>query len=147
MRFFQGLRFVVMDEMHVYRGIFGSHVANVLRRLRRVAGFYGALPQCIAASATIANPRGLAEALWEQEFVSVEQDGAPYGKRHVVFYNPPLVNPALGLRASAADEVQSIVVSLLRAGVQTIVFARSRLSVELLLRDLRARAGGLGIGS
>lgn len=145
MRFFQGLRFVVMDEMHVYRGIFGSHVANVLRRLRRVAGFYGAVPQCIAASATIANPRGLAEALWEQDFVSVEQDGAPYGKRHVVFYNPPLVNPVLGLRASAADEVQSIVVQLLRAGVQTIVFARSRLSVELLLRDLRLRTGGLGM--
>ncbi len=145
MRFFQGLRFVVMDEMHIYRGVFGSHVANVLRRLRRVAGFYGASPQCIAASATIANPRGLAEALWEQDFVSIEQDGAPYGKRHVVFYNPPLVNPALGLRASAAGEVQSIVMHLLRAGVQTIVFARSRLSVELLLRDVRVLAGRLGL--
>ena len=145
MRFFQGLRYVVMDEMHVYRGVFGSHVANVLRRLRRITGFYGSHPQCIAASATIANPRGLAEALWEQAFTSIEKDSAPYGKRHVVFYNPPLVNPTLGLRASAAAEVQSLVVRLLRAGVQTIVFARSRLSVELLLRDLKERAGGQGL--
>jgi DEAD/DEAH box helicase domain-containing protein len=145
MRFFQGLRYVVMDEMHVYRGVFGSHVANVLRRLRRVAGFYGAHPQCIAASATIANPQGLAEALWEQPFTSVEKDSAPYGKRHVVFYNPPLVNPTLGLRVSAAAEVQAIVLQLLRAGVQTIVFARSRLSVELLLRDLREQIKSLGM--
>jgi DEAD/DEAH box helicase domain-containing protein len=145
MRFFRGLRYVVMDEMHVYRGVFGSHVANVIRRLRRISNFYGAHPQCVAASATIANPRGLAEALWEQEFTSIEKDSAPYGKRHVVFYNPPMINPTLGLRASAAAEVQSIAVRLLRAGVQTIVFARSRLSVELLVRDLRDRAAGLGM--
>ncbi|MDF1512357.1 MAG: DEAD/DEAH box helicase [Anaerolineae bacterium] len=145
MRFFQGLHFVVLDEMHVYRGVFGSHVANVLRRLRRIAAFYGARPQCIAASATIANPKDLAENLWEDTFESIDQDGAPYGMRHVVFYNPPLVNPTLGLRTSAATEVQSLVVHLLKSGVQTIVFARSRLSVELLLHDLRERAGQIGI--
>jgi DEAD/DEAH box helicase domain-containing protein len=144
MRFFQGLRYVVLDELHTYRGVFGSHVANVLRRLRRIAGFYGAHPLCIAASATIANPQALAEWLWEDAVVAVEEDGAAYGKRHVLFYNPPLINPDLGLRASAASEALDLTTRLLQAGVQTIVFARSRLSVELLLREMRARARQLG---
>lgn len=140
MRFFQGLRYVVLDELHTYRGVFGGHVANVLRRMQRIAAFYGAHPRFIAASATIANPHALAEALWEDDVSAVEEDGAAYGKRHVLFYNPPLLNPTLGLRASAADEALALTMRLLRAGVQTIVFARSRLSVELLLREMRHRA-------
>lgn len=145
MRFFQGLRYIVLDELHTYRGVFGSHVSNVLRRLRRIAGFYGASPQCLAASATIANPQTLAESLWEDAVTPVTDDGAAYGKRHVIFYNPPLLDPDLGLRASAAGEALDLATRLLEANVQTIVFARSRLSVELLLRDLRVRAQGLGL--
>jgi len=144
MRFFQNLRYVVLDELHTYRGVFGSHVANVLRRVRRIAAFYGADPVLVAASATIANSKELAEMLWESEVEVVDEDAAPYGERHIIFYNPPLLNPALGLRASAADEALSLVVRLLRAGVQTIVFARTRLMVELLLLSLRARAADLG---
>lgn len=144
LRFFSGLRLVVLDELHTYRGVFGSHIANVLRRLRRVARFYGAEPRFIGASATIANPQQLAESLWEASVTPVEDDGAPYGARHVLFYNPPLRNAELGLRASAADEAAHLTLRLLQAGVQTIVFARSRLSVELLLRDLRERAARAG---
>jgi DEAD/DEAH box helicase domain-containing protein len=144
MRFFQGLRYVVLDELHVYRGVFGSHVANVLRRLRRIASFYGAAPRYVAASATIGNARGLAETLLEMPVTAVEEDGAAYGKRHVIFYNPPLVNPTLGLRASAADEALALTTRLLQADIQTIVFARSRLTVELLLREMRSRAQELG---
>lgn len=144
MRFFKGLRYIVLDELHTYRGVFGGHVANVLRRLRRIAGFYGAKPQCIAASATIANPESLAEALWEDDVAVVDRDGAAYGKRHVLFYNPPLLNPDLGLRASASGEALALATRLLKVGVQTIIFARSRLSVELLLREMRLRAEELG---
>ncbi|MGC9393801.1 MAG: DEAD/DEAH box helicase [Anaerolineae bacterium] len=139
-RFFSGLRYIVLDELHTYRGIFGSHVANVLRRARRVARFYGAEPQFVSASATIANARELAEAVWEDPVIAVEEDGAPYGQRHVIFYNPPLLNPALGLRASATAEAVKLTRKLLRADVQTIVFARARMTVELLLRELRERA-------
>ncbi len=139
-RFFSGLRYIVLDELHTYRGVFGSHVANVLRRARRVARFYGAEPQFVSASATIANARALAEAVWEDPVVTVEEDGAPYGQRHVIFYNPPLLNPDLGLRASAAGEAITLTLKLLQAGVQTILFARARMTVELLLRELRERA-------
>ena len=147
MRFFRGLRYVVLDELHVYRGVFGGHVANVLRRLRRIADFYGAggaAPQYLAASATIGNPGELAETLWERPVTTVDTDGAAYGQRHVLFYNPPLLNATLGLRASATDEALKLTTRLLQADVQTIVFARSRLSVELLLREMRARAAQLG---
>jgi len=143
-RFFSGLRYIVLDELHTYRGIFGSHVANVLRRARRVARFYGAEPQLVSASATIANARELAEAVWEDPVVAVEEDGAPYGQRHVIFYNPPLLNPTLGLRASAAGEAIKLTLKLLQAGVQTILFARARVTVELLLRELRERAANAG---
>ena len=145
MRFFQGLRYVVLDELHIYRGVFGSHVANVLRRLRRIAGFYGAAPQCVAASATISNPGELAAALWDGPVTPVVEDGAAYGRRHVLFYNPPLLNPTLGLRASATEEALRLTTRLLEEEVQTIVFARSRLSVELFLREMRSIATGLGI--
>jgi DEAD/DEAH box helicase domain-containing protein len=145
MRFFQGLRYVVLDELHTYRGVFGSHVANVLRRLARIAAFYGASPHYLSASATIANPQTLAESLCEAPVTPVVTDGAAYGMRHVIFYNPPLVDADLGLRASAAGEALDLAVRLLEADVQTIIFARSRLSVELLLRDLRLRALDLGL--
>ncbi len=144
MRFFSGLRYIVLDELHTYRGIFGSHVANVLRRARRVARFYGAEPRFISASATIANARELAEAVWEDPVMAIEEDGAPYGQRHVIFYNPPLLNPTLGLRASATDEAIKLALKLLHAGVQTIIFARARMTVELLLRALRERAARAG---
>ncbi len=144
MRFFQGLRYIVLDELHTYRGIFGSHVANVLRRLRRITHFYGADPQLVAASATIANPRELAESLWEAPVTAIEEDGAAYGQRHVLFYNPPLLNPTLGLRASAMAEAVTLALRLLHVGVQTIIFARSRLTVELLLRQIRERVTQFG---
>ncbi len=144
MRFFMGLRYVVLDELHTYRGVFGSHVANVLRRLQRVARFYGANPQFVAASATIANPQALAESLWEAPVTAIADDTAPTGVRHVLFYNPPLLNPTLGLRASAAAEAIALALKLLRAEVQTIIFARARITVELLLRELRERAAQAG---
>ena len=102
--FFANLRVVVIDEMHVYRGVFGSHVANVLRRLRRICRFYGSDPQFILASATIANPDELAERLVESPvtIVGPEQDGAPQGEKHVLFYNPPLLDPASASAGAAA---------------------------------------------
>lgn len=137
-RFLRGLRFVVLDEMHAYRGVFGSHVANVLRRLRRLCRFYGAGdPQFLCASATIANPQELAQRLIEAPVTVVADDGSPKGERHIVFYNPPLVDADLGLRRSAALEAERLAARLLAEDVQTVVFARSRLTVELLLTGLR----------
>jgi DEAD/DEAH box helicase domain-containing protein len=130
--FFSDLRYVVVDEMHAYRGVFGSHVANVLRRLLRVAAFYGASPRFILCSATIGNPGELARNLIGREAVEVAGNGAPRGERVVVFYNPPLVDPVQGIRKSTATESESIAVKLLKAGVKTILFARSRLKVELI---------------
>lgn len=135
--FFRCLRFVVIDEMHTYRGVFGSHVANVLRRLKRVALFYGSSPQFILTSATIANPVELAERLIEQPVAVVDDDGAARGPRHFLIYNPPLVNRDLGLRRSALLESVRLAEDLFRHRVQTIVFTRARQSVELLLRYLR----------
>ena len=145
MRLFANLRYVVLDELHTYRGIFGGHVANVLRRLRRVCRFYGAAPRFICASATIANPRELAEHLVEASVTLVDDDGAPQGAKHFVLYNPPLVDAQLGIRRSATLAAKDIAARLLQAGVQTIVFARARLTTEVLLtylRDSVAAAGG-----
>jgi DEAD/DEAH box helicase domain-containing protein len=130
--FFSNLRFVVVDEMHAYRGVFGSHVANVLRRLLRIAAFYGARPRFILCSATIGNPRELARALIGREVEELAENGAPLGERVVLFYNPPLVDPVQGIRKSTATESESLAVRLLKAGVKTILFARSRLKVELI---------------
>jgi len=135
--FFQNLRFVVIDEMHTYRGVFGSHVANVLRRLKRVARFYGAYPQFILASATIANPVELAERLIEEPVAIVDDDGAARGVRHFCIYNPPLVNRELGIRRSALLESVRLAANFLRKDVQTIVFARARRTVELIVSYLR----------
>jgi DEAD/DEAH box helicase domain-containing protein len=141
-RFFQGLRYVVLDEIHTYRGVFGSHVANVLRRLKRVCAFYGSAPQFICASATIANPLELAERLAEEPFTLVgeEQDGSPAGDKHFLFYNPPIVDRELGIRRSAVIDVRLLAERFLEAGVQTIVFARARLTTEVLLTYLRDAA-------
>ncbi|HUX38159.1 MAG TPA: DEAD/DEAH box helicase [Rectinemataceae bacterium] len=131
-RFFTGLRYVVVDEMHAYRGVFGSHVANVLRRLKRVAAFYGARPQFILSSATIGNPVELASKLIDEEVSAVTDNGAPRGGRVLVFYNPPLVDPVQGIRKSTATESEKLALILLRKGIKTILFARSRLRVELI---------------
>jgi DEAD/DEAH box helicase domain-containing protein len=134
---FANLRYVVLDELHSYRGVFGSHVANVLRRLRRVCAFHGSHPQFICCSATIANPKEHAQRLLEAEVTLVDDDGSPKGEKHFLLYNPPLVDRELGIRRSHLLEARSIAGRLLDADVQTIVFARARLTVEVLLTYLR----------
>lgn len=135
--FFRSLRFIVIDELHTYRGVFGSHVANVLRRVQRVARFYGSHPQFILTSATIANPKELAERLVEGPVELVDNDGAAKGERHFMIYNPPIINPDIGLRRSALLESVRLAGELIDRGVQTILFGRTRRSVELLLTYLR----------
>ena len=136
---FGRLEFVVVDEIHVYRGVFGSHVANVLRRLQRLCRFYGSDPRFICASATIANPQEHAERLIEQPFTLVDesQNGAPRGAKEFILYNPPIVNEELGLRASTVLTAKDAAVTFLGQGIQTIVFARARQTVELLLGYVR----------
>ncbi len=137
--FFRNLRFVVIDEMHTYRGVFGSHVANVLRRLKRVAGFYGARPQFILTSATIGNPKELAERLIELPVELIEKDGSSRGERHFLLYNPPIVDEGLGLRKSSLMECVRLTQDLLSNDVQSVIFARSRRSVEIILTYLQDR--------
>jgi DEAD/DEAH box helicase domain-containing protein len=137
MRFFSQLRYIVLDEIHTYRGVFGGHVANVLRRLRRICRFYGADPRFVCASATIANPRELAQRLTEAAVELIDDDGAPQGEKHIIFCNPPLVDPDLGIRRSATLVAKDIAARFLAANVQTIVFARARLTTEVLLGYLR----------
>ena len=135
--FFTNLRFVVIDETHTYRGVFGSHVANVIRRLKRVAKFYGANPQFILASATIGNPRELAERLIEEPVHLIDNDGSGRGPRHFIIYNPPIVDEALGLRKSSLLEGVRLARDLINSNVQSVMFARSRRSVEIILRYLQ----------
>ncbi len=137
-RLFSSLEFVVIDELHTYRGLFGSQVANVIRRLKRICAFYGSSPTFICASATIRNPRELAHRLLEEENIAlVDRNGAPRGERRLIFYNPPLVNRDLGVRRSSMLEARRIAAPWIRVGVQTIVFCRSRLQVEVMLSYLR----------
>jgi DEAD/DEAH box helicase domain-containing protein len=137
-RLFSSLEYVVIDELHSYRGLFGSQVANVLRRLRRICAFYGSSPTFICASATIANPDELARRLLETERVRlVDRSGAPRGERRLVFYNPPLIDRDLGLRRSAILEARRIAAPWIREAVQTILFCRSRLQVEVMLSYLQ----------
>jgi len=138
--FFEGLRLVVLDEMHTYRGVFGSHVANVVRRLRRVARFYGSEPQFILSSATIANPGELAARLVEAPVTVVDEDGAPRGERTLICLNPPIVDRHLGIRRPAASEATTLAQRFLDHDVQTAVFAGSRLSTEVILHQLRRHA-------
>lgn len=135
--FLANLKIVVIDEAHTYRGVFGSHVANVIRRLKRVANFYGAHPQFILASATIANPKELAERLIEQPVHLIDNDGSARGPRHFIIYNPPITDEALGLRKSSLLEGVRLAHDLITSNVQSVVFARSRRSVEIILRYLQ----------
>ena len=130
-KFFSQLKFIVIDEAHAYRGVLGSHVANVIRRLRRVAAFYGAKPQFILCSATIGNPRELAEALTGLPVTLVDKNGAPRGEKRIILYNPPLVDTVQGIRRSAVTESRRWMIALLRAGIKTILFAHSRVKTEV----------------
>ena len=136
-KLFENLKYVVIDEVHSYRGVFGSHLVNLIRRLKRICRFYHSNPLFIGCSATIANPRELFQKLIEDEVTLIDNNGAPRGEKHFIFYNPPVINPELGIRKSAVKEVRSIAQKFLAAEVQTIVFARSRLRVEILLTYLR----------
>jgi DEAD/DEAH box helicase domain-containing protein len=136
-KLFENLRYIVLDELHTCRGVFGSHVANVLRRLRRIAEFYGSKPQFLCSSATIANPGELAEALTGQSVEVLDRNGAPAGEKYVVFYNPPVVNRQLGIRRSYIHESRNLARGFIERGQQTLVFANSRLATEILLTYLK----------
>ena len=134
---FENLKYVVIDELHTYRGVFGSHVANVIRRLKRICKFYGSNPIFICTSATIANPKELAEQLTGNPMRLIDDNGAPSGRKHFVFYNPPIVNKPLNIRKSATVEVNNLAKEFLKNKIQTIVFARSRVRVEIILSHLQ----------
>jgi DEAD/DEAH box helicase domain-containing protein len=136
-KLFENLRFVIIDELHAYRGVFGSHLGNVLRRLRRICRHYGSNPVFLCSSATIANPRELAERLTEQPFALVDRNGAPRGEKFFIFVNPPVVNHQLGIRRSYLGETRRIAGEFLRRNLQLIVFAQSRLSTEILTTYLK----------
>jgi DEAD/DEAH box helicase domain-containing protein len=136
-KLFENLQFVVIDELHAYRGVFGSHLTNVLRRLQRICRHYGSNPQFICSSATIANPAELAERLAEQPFSLVEKSGAPRGEKFFVFVNPPVVNRELGIRRSYIAESRRVAGEFLRRNLQVIVFAQSRTSTEILTTYLK----------
>jgi DEAD/DEAH box helicase domain-containing protein len=140
LRLFENLRYVVLDELHHYRGVFGSHLANVLRRLDRICRFYGSRPQVICCSATIGNPKEHAERLTGRTMAVIDRNGAPSGERVVGLYNPPVVNEELGIRMDAVRESVTLAGELLAGRIQTIFFARSRLAAELLTTYLRAAA-------
>ncbi len=141
--FFANLAVVVIDEAHVYRGVFGSHVANVMRRLRRVAAAYGTSPRFLLASATIANPLELAERLTGLEGIGlIDEDGAPSPRRQIAIWNPPLTDAALGARRSALGEAAELLARLVRDGARVICFMKSRKGVELLSRLVREELEG-----
>jgi len=136
-KLFENLKYVVIDEIHAYRGVFGSNLANVIRRLKRICAFYGSDPTFICCSATIQNPGELAQTMIGKPVELVDENGAPAGERHVIFYNPPVVNKQLGIREGSIKSTREIAERLLAANVQSIVFARSRLTVEVLTRYLK----------
>ena len=136
-KLFENLRYVIIDELHAYRGVFGSHLTNVLRRLRRICRHYGSDPTFICSSATIANPRELAESLVERPFELVSESGAPRGEKFFLFVNPPVVNQQLGIRRSYLAETRRIASEFLKRRLQLIVFAQSRLSTEILTTYLK----------
>jgi DEAD/DEAH box helicase domain-containing protein len=144
LRLFENLRYVIIDELHQYRGVFGSHVANVIRRLRRICAFYGSDPQFICTSATIGNPQEHAARVTGKPITLIDRNGAPSGARVIAFINPPIVNRELGIRRDTLMEVRELASELIRNGIPTIAFARSRLAAELLttyLKDLAGRHG------
>ncbi|MFP4482273.1 MAG: DEAD/DEAH box helicase [Thermovirgaceae bacterium] len=136
-KLFENLRYVVIDELHTYRGVFGSHVANLIRRLKRICAFYGSNPRFICSSATISNPKDHAERLLEAPVEIVAENGAPSGEKRIVLYNPPVVNSQLGIRKSSLKETARIAGNAVSNGISTIVFTRSRINVELLLTYIR----------
>ena len=136
-KLFENLKYIVVDEIHTYRGVFGSNLANVLRRLLRLCEFYGSHPQFILCSATIQNPKELAETLIGRPVTLIDNNGAPAGEKHYIFYNPPVVNRQLGIRKGVLPETRAIASMLVKNGVQSIVFAKSRLQVEVLTRQLK----------
>jgi DEAD/DEAH box helicase domain-containing protein len=144
---FERLDYIVIDELHSYRGVYGSHLANVLRRLRRICEFYGSKPQFICCSATIANPKELAEALTERPFTLVDRNGSPSGEKYFVFYNPPVVNRQLGIRRSYLHEARRIAVEFMERGQQTLVFANNRLATEVLVTYLKDAAARMPMGA
>jgi len=136
-KLFENLKYIVIDELHNYRGIFGSHLANILRRLKRIAHFYGTSPQFILCTATIANPVEMAQKTIEEPVSLVDENGAPSGEKYFMFYNPPVVNKYLGIRRSYVNEARSVASVFLKQKLQTIVFAQSRLITEVLLTYLK----------
>ncbi|MDR0377534.1 MAG: DEAD/DEAH box helicase [Spirochaetaceae bacterium] len=142
-KFFSNLKYIVIDEIHAYRGVFGSHVANVLRRLRRIAAFYGSRPQFILCSATIANPRELAETLIGEQAALVDRNGAPQGEKRIILYNPPLVDAVQGIRRSVVTESRRWMLAFLKGGIKTILFAHSRIKTEVAASYVNADAANL----
>ena len=138
-RLLRSLRYVVVDEVHQYRGVFGSHVANVVRRLKRICAFYGSRPRFVCSSATIANPGELAGLIVEEGVTLVDDNGAPSGEKRFYLYNPPVVDPGLGIRSPYLREVEKLAGPFIDSGIQTILFASSRLNVEVLFRELKER--------
>ncbi len=136
-KLFENLRYFVIDELHYYRGVYGSHLANILRRLKRICEFYGSKPQFICCSATIANPKDLAEAVTEEAFELVDDNGAPSGDKYFIFYNPPVVNRQLGIRRSYLHETRRIALEFIRQKQQTLVFTNNRLATEILTTYLK----------
>jgi DEAD/DEAH box helicase domain-containing protein len=136
-RLFENLKFIVIDELHYYRGILGSHLANILRRLRRIARFYGSTPQFICTSATIANPQELAARILEEDVTLIDENGAPAAEKYFICYNPPVVNQQLGIRRSYLNETRRLAKTFLSRGLQTIIFANSRLATEILVTYLQ----------
>ncbi|GEK34116.1 DEAD/DEAH box helicase [Kurthia sibirica] len=135
---FENLKFIIVDELHTYKGVFGSHVAHVLRRLQRICRYYGSNPLFICTSATIQNPKELAEKLTHVQHELIDDNGAPSGKKTFLFYNPPIVNPTFGVRRSAILEVKDLAKKLYEAEIQTIIFAKSRVRVEMLVTYLKS---------
>ncbi|MFZ0389381.1 MAG: DEAD/DEAH box helicase, partial [Calditrichia bacterium] len=144
-KLFENLKYVVIDEIHHYRGVMGSHMGNLIRRLKRIAAFYNSTPQFICCSATIANPQELAGRIIEEPVHLIDKSGAPSGEKHFIFYNPPVVNPQLGIRRSVVSEVRRLARHFLEARVQFIVFARSRIRVEIISKYLKDAAKKLNI--
>ncbi len=142
---FENLKYVVIDELHQYRGVFGSHMANLLRRLKRICAFYGSNPVFIMSSATIKNPGELARHLLEDDVEVIDNDGSPRGDKFLVVYNPPIVEPQLRLRRSIVFEARKFAIELIKSGIQTIVFARARTTVENILRLIKDDARQNGI--
>ncbi|HBN82325.1 MAG TPA: ATP-dependent helicase, partial [Clostridiales bacterium] len=137
-KLFENLKYIVIDEIHHYRGVFGSHLANVIRRLDRICKFYGSNPIYICCSATIANPQELSSKIIGRDITVVDNNGAPSGKKHLLFYNPPLVNKELGIRKSNIKEAYYLAEQFIKNDIQTIIFTRSRVRVELLATYLKS---------